>query len=144
MDKKDREKRDKDRKKRDSEKKSHRFLEDSKENFMFIFEDEEGILYTDLKNIPTESKTAVIFPIYVKHGNENLTPETIHYDGEWRTTLEDDNSWLDIINSKDTNINVIKYRGEEIVVYNDKFFHCEKDLLKYLEKYGAEVLPVSK
>ena len=50
MDKKDREKRDKDRKKRDSEKKSHRFLEDSKENFMFIFEDEEGILYTDLKN----------------------------------------------------------------------------------------------
>jgi len=134
----------KDRRKRDYEKKSYKFVDDSKENFMFVYEDDEGILYTDLKHVPLESKNVVIFPVYMKHGNENLIPEKIYYDEKWKTTLKDDNSWLNIINNKDNTININKYKGEEIIVYNDKFFHRQKDLLKYIEKYGAEVLPISK
>lgn len=119
--------------------------EEDVEQFMFVYEDDEGKLYTELTKLPpVNDKIAKIFPIFFTGGNENLTEEFIKYtEAKWLSESEEqENSWLNIINSTDEKVKVLLYEGEDIVVYNDKFFHCEKDLLDYLEFYGAEVLPV--
>jgi hypothetical protein len=62
-------------------------------------------------------------------------------------TPEEENketSWLNIIDSRDSNIEILSFDLEEVAVYNNRFFHCYDDLLDYLEAKGCEYLPISK
>ena len=114
------------------------------EKFMFVFEDEKGTLYSDLGKANTGGELK-IFPVYVSGHNENLTEEIVTYsDGKWRPSdVNKENSWLNIIHSRDPNVEVVPFNLDEVVVYNNRFFHCQDDLYDFLEDNGCEYLPVS-
>ena len=117
--------------------------DDGTERFMFVYEDSEGQIHTNMDSLPkVEDSTSKIFPVYVAGYNDNLSEEEIVYkDGQWSSSVE--NSWLDVINSQNNdNIEILTYEGEDIVVYNGKLFHCLRDLRAYLKGYGAEYLPI--
>jgi len=112
---------------------------DSVEKFMFLYEDGEGKLYKSLDKIENE---ATIFPVYFEGENDNLTPEVITYrENKWTPSEENkETSWLNIINSKET---ILDFDEKDVVVYNGKFFHCQDDLVYYLNEYGCEYLDVN-
>ena len=114
------------------------------EKFMFVFEDEKGTLYSDLGKVNTSGELK-IFPVYVSGHNENLTEEIVTYsDGKWRASDDNkENSWLNIIHSRDANVEVVPFNLDEVVVYNNRFFHCQDDLYDFLEDNGCEYLPVT-
>jgi len=120
---------------------------DTREKFMFIYEDEEGNLYTSIDKITlSEGKSIKIFPVYFVGSNENLTEEIVKYIDSKLTPLEEniETSWLSIINSNDENIFLQEFNLEDIVVYNGKFFHCSDDLIYYLNTFGCEYLSIFK
>ena len=126
---------------------SYRKISDEREKFMFVYEDEEGKIYNKLSSI--EKKTSLnsfkvnIFPVYMTKHNPNLIGETIEWvDNNWKSSLEDDESWLKIINSKDDKIKIKTYNRKDIIVYNDKLFRDIDDLIYYLKHFDAEYLPV--
>ncbi len=128
-------------KERSKERRSkHRSKERNVEiKYMFIYEDDEGKLYTDLSKI--EKTEVKIFPVYISGGDSNLTEEIItKKESEWTSEVE--NSWLNIIN--DSSIKKVPFDLEDVTVYNNQMFHCVDDLHDYLDLYGPDVLPVNK
>lgn len=120
-------------------------VKDDIEKFMFVYEDKDGKLFTNLKSISVnEGDTVKIFPVYVKYWNDNLNEEEITYKDKRYIPSEEnkDSSWLNIIN--DPKMIKVDFDKEDAVVYNGKFFHCEKDLIEYIQIYGGEYLPISK
>jgi hypothetical protein len=116
-------------------------IEDDLERFMFLFEDSEGKLYSDLNKI--EKGEVKIFPVYVSKGNTNFNEEIITYsDNNW--TTKEDNTWLSVINSEDPKIKVLPFDLEDVVVYNNQFYHCIDDFIDYVTSFGPDVLPVNK
>ena len=125
----------------------HEGLEEQEQGtlgFMFVYEDKDGNLFSSLDNLKKEGETIKIFPVYVTGGNENLTEEQVTYsDGNFIPSEENkETSWLKVISS--TDVSIISFDLEDIVVYNGKFFHCDKDLFEYMESNGLEYLSVSK
>ena len=115
---------------------------EDKEKFMFLYEDFDGNLHLDLKNI--ESDTCKIFPVYFTGWNENLTEESItKVDGKWTSEYED-RSWLTVIFSEDKNVSVEPFDMEDVAVYNGKFFHCQDDLIDYIKENGCDYLDISR
>lgn len=118
--------------------------DDGQLKFMFVYEDKSGNLFTDLNSIQKEDGDLIkIFPVYVSGHNDNLTEETLTYqNGELIPSEENkETSWLTVIQNPE--IEIIPFDIDQIVVYNNRLFHCEKDLLVYLEENGPEYLPVS-
>jgi hypothetical protein len=78
--------------------------------------------------------------------NENLNEEVLTFrDGKLRADDENrETSWLNILDSRDEKIQVLTFELEDVVVYNNRFFHCQDDLLDFLEANGCEYLPVKK
>jgi hypothetical protein len=111
--------------------------------FMFIFEDTEGKLYSDLDKIEKKEGGEIkIFPVYISGGNDNLNEETVTFtNGEYGSSEE--NSWLTVLNSKDKNMKVVKTELEDVVVYNSQFYHCMDDFIDYVELFGPDVLPLN-
>lgn len=155
---KDKHRGDKNRKHRHKEKKPHKPKKSSesielteprdyREQFMFVYEDSEGTLYANIKSIKANDGDLVnIFPVYFQWGNDNLEAETIKREGgKWTTTLEEnpDSSWLQVINGDSSKYNIHIFEGNEIVVYNGKFFFNDGALFLWIETLGAEVLPVT-
>lgn len=120
---------------------------DTREKFMFVYEDEEGNLYTSISKITlSEEKSIKIFPVYFVGSNENLTEEVVKYIHSKLTPSEEntETTWLSIINSNDENIFVQDFDLEDIVVYNGKFFHCSDDLIYYINTFGCDYLSIFK
>lgn len=123
--------------------------QDDNDYFVFVYEDKDAHIYTNLFEINSEDGEEInIFPVYFTGGNENLNGETIVWsvqESKYVTKLENpEESWLNIIRSTDEKTKVNIYDGQDIIVYNDKFFYSQQDLYDYLEAYGAEVLPIYK
>ncbi len=117
---------------------------DKREKFMFIYEDEEGKLYTTVDKIGLiENQSIKIFPVYFVGSNENLSEETVKY-VDSKLTSETENSWLEIINSTDENMVIFDFDLDDIVVYNGKFFYSDGALIEYLKNFDAEYLPIFK
>ena len=117
---------------------------DKREKFMFIYEDEEGKLYTTVDKIGLiEDQSIKIFPVYFVGSNENLSEETVKY-VDSKLTSETENSWLEIINSTDENMVIFDFDLDDIVVYNGKFFYSDGALIEYLKNFDAEYLPIFK
>lgn len=117
---------------------------DKREKFMFIYEDEEGKLYTTVDKIGLiEDQSIKIFPVYFVGSNENLSEETVKY-VDSKLTSETENSWLEIINSTDDNMVIFDFDLDDIVVYNGKFFYSDGALIEYLKNFDAEYLPIFK
>lgn len=117
---------------------------DKRKKFMFIYEDEEGKLYTAVDKIGLiEDQSIKIFPVYFVGSNENLSEETVKY-VDSKLTSETENSWLEIINSTDDNIVIFDFDLDDIVVYNGKFFYSDGALIEYLKNFDAEYLPIFK
>ena len=119
----------------------------STEKFIFVYEDEAGVLYNDLQKIPlSEGNTVKIFPVYLSGHNENLTEEVVTFrDGKLSPMDENkDSSWLNVINSRDENIEILTFDLDQVVVYNNRFFHCQDDLYDHLEANGCEYISVKK
>lgn len=114
-------------------------VNDGKERFMFLYEDSEGKIHKDLNKLENEGK---IFPVYFIGGNDNLNQEIITFRGDEWTSSEEENSWLNVINSNDENIIILPFDVEDVVVYNGRFFHCKDDLIEYIEREGCEYLDV--
>lgn len=106
---------------------------------MFLYEDSEGKLHRDLDSIEkVEGATAKIFPVYVHGSHDNFTEEEIVYREKW--TSETEGSWLEWMTNPE--FKLTPFEGEQVVIYNDKLFHCEGDLLEYLQEFGPEVMSV--
>ena len=107
---------------------------------MFLYEDNDGNLYRKLENISKkEGVEAKIFPVYVHGSHDNFTEEEIVFkNGKWTSTVE--NSWLECINKPE--YNHLTFDGDDVVVYNNKLFHCEGDMLEYIRDFGPEILKV--
>lgn len=120
-------------------------IDDGIERFMFLFEDKNGKIFSSLKSIePEENDEVKIFPVYVTGYNSNLNEEIITYKNKWVSSEENiGSSWLNVLGSVEPGILIVPFENEDIVVYNSRFFHCEKDLFEFLEENGAEYLQVS-
>jgi hypothetical protein len=121
--------------------------ENTSEKFMFVYEDGEGNLHSDLnKVVLVEGGSIKIFPVYFSGHNDNLYEEVVTYTNGVLTPNEEnrENSWLNVIRSSDPDIEILPFDLEDVVVYNNRLFHCKDDLLDYLEAKGCEYLPVSK
>ena len=121
------------------------FHENETLKFIFVFEDSEGNLFNNLdSNKKVENSKVVIFPCYLTGQNENLNEEEVTFtNGKFVPNEENkDNTWLSVITSDE--YEVMEFDLEEIVVYNNKFYHCVDDLIEYIQTNGAEYLPVSK
>jgi len=117
---------------------------DKREKFMFIYEDEEGKLYTTVDKIGLiEDQSIKIFPVYFVGSNENLSEETVKY-VDSKLTSETENSWLEIINSTDENMVIFDFDLDDIAVYNGKFFYSDGALIEYIKNFDAEYLPIFK
>ena len=135
--------------KKDRSRRTHRNKEgkrearvEDKEKFMFLYEDFEGDLHLDLKNV--ESDTCKIFPVYFTGWNQNLTEESItKVDGQWTSEYEE-RSWLTVIFSEDKNVSVEPFDMEDVAVYNGKFFHCQDDLIDHIKENGCDYLDITR
>lgn len=117
---------------------------DEREKFMFVYEDEEGKLYTKIDEMGlTEGQKVKIFPVYFKGGNENLAEETVTY-VDSKLTSEVENSWLEIIHSTDENLVIFEFDLTDIAVSNGKFFYTDGALIDYITEFDAEYLPIHK
>ena len=130
---------------RENKVENHTKQEDDKERFMFIYEDKDGKLYSDLNSVPKEGEIK-IFPVYVNGWNDNLIEEIVTFEnGRWSPSEENkDTTWLSVIDSRDPKILTVPFDLDDVVVYNGRFFHCEDDLLDYIQENGGEYLSVSK
>ena len=126
-------------------------IDDGIDRFLFIFEDNNDKLYDSLEKIEKiEGIKARIFPVFFTGCNDNLTEETVTFiDGNWTPDEENkETSWLNIIKNNgqkinDRQIEIITFEPNEIVIYNNNFFHCIDDILDYLQLYGPDVMPVN-
>ena len=110
---------------------------DTRTVLMFLYEDADGKLHKVLEDVP--QTTAKIFPVYVHGSHDNFTEEEIVYrDGQWTSEME--GSWLEFMNNPEYNL--LPFEEDKVTVYNNKLFHCEGDLLEYLQEFGTEVLEV--
>ena len=108
--------------------------------FMFVYEDKNGELFSNIDRINKEDGDIIkIFPVYVHGYNDNLTEEEVTYKDGILVASNQEESWLTIIDEYE----ILPFDISDIVVYNGTFFHCEKDLIEYLSQYGAEYLPVN-
>lgn len=126
---------------------NNQIVENLNEKFMFVYEDGEGILHSDLnKVVLVEGGSIKIFPVYFSGHNDNLYEEVVTYTNGVLTPSEEnrENSWLNVIRSSDPDIEILQFDLEDVVVYNNRLFHCKDDLLDYLEAKGYEYLPISK
>jgi len=116
------------------------------ETFMFLYKDSEGKLYTSMDKItPVDGTKITIYPVVFTGCNPNVFREDVTYNSKERkyvATLPDQ-SWLQVIYSKDQNMVILPFEGENIVIYNNIFFHCVDDLIDYLKYNGPEYLPVN-
>ena len=118
-------------------------IDTTPEKFIFVYEDKNGEIFSTLDKIDKSDGDVIkIFPVYITNGNENLTEEEITVrNGKYVPSEENkDSSWLSIIGTSDTSI----FDLSDIVVYNGRFFHCEKDLIEYIHTNGAEYLSINK
>ena len=112
--------------------------------FSFIFED-AGTLYISLDDIErVDGKTILIHPVWFT-GYENTTfSEELTWSDEqhlWSGS-DPEHSWIDVLNDDSVEIHV--HDLEDIINYEDMFFHCVGDLADYLahEKGGYQTLSV--
>ena len=112
-------------------------------SFMFVYEDKDGKLFTNLEKIKkSEGDKINIFPVYFSNGHDNLISEEVTWDGEKLVPNEEnvESSWITVI--QDSNNEIFEFNLEDVVVYNNNLYHCEEDLMHYLENYGPDVLKV--
>ena len=115
------------------------------EKFIFVFEDDEGVLQKDISKISlTEGSTVKIFPVYLSGHNTNLTEEIVTFTNGKLTPVEEnrETTWLNVIQSRDPGIEILIFDLSQIVIYNNRFFHCQDDLLDYLDVHGCEYISV--
>ena len=117
------------------------------EKFIFVYEDEAGVIYNDIGKMTLgEGNTVKIFPVYLSGHNENLTEEVVTFRDGKLTPMEEnrDSTWLSVISSRDSNIEILPFDLDSVVVYNNRFFHCQDDLYDHLEANGCEYISVKK
>ena len=115
------------------------------EKFIFIFEDDEGVLYTDISKINlNEGDTVKIFPVYLSGHNSNLTEEVVTFtDGRLVPVEENkETTWLNIIQSRDPAIEILLFELDRVVLYNNRFFHCQDDLAEYILNNGCDYISI--
>ena len=117
------------------------------EKFIFVYEDEAGGIYNDLGKMTLgEGNTVKIFPVYLSGHNENLTEEVVTFRDGKLTPMDEnrESTWLNVIGSRDPNIDILPFDLDQVVVYNNRFFHCQDDLFDHLEANGCEYISVKK
>ena len=117
------------------------------EKFIFVYEDEAGVIYNDIGKMSlVEGNTVKIFPVYLSGHNENLTEEVVTFRDGKLTPMEEnrDSTWLNVISSRDVNVEILPFDLDQVVVYNNRFFHCQDDLYDHLEANGCEYISVKK
>ncbi len=120
-------------------------IEPQTEKFIFVFEDDNGVLHADISKIAlTEGNTLKIFPVYLSGHNTNLTEEVVTFT-EGKLTPSEENketTWLNVIQSREVGVEILLFDLTQVVIYNNRFFHCQDDLLDYIETNGCEFIPV--
>ena len=123
----------------------HTEYNDGKFRCCFLYENMEGVIYNDLKKLTLkEGDTVKIFPVYLAGTNDNLNEEEVLFKNGKLTPSEEnkESTWLTVINSTEPDILVIAFDLSDVVVYNNKFFHCIDDLYYWLQQEDAEYLAV--
>jgi len=119
--------------------------ENTKQKFMFVFEDTDGMLYSSLSSIiKDEGKKVKIFPVYIAGHTENTSEEEIEYkDGKYVPHEDNqESSWLQILEKVPEDGELVTCDLDDIVVFNNLFYYTLDDFYHYLENSGADYLPV--
>ncbi len=119
----------------------------TKQKFMFLYEDGER-LYRNLNSVEkTENKEIIIHPVYIAGHTENINSEVVVYqNGKWKHLEENENSsWLDIIYRKHSanEYEILSYDFPEILTLDGIYYHCIDDLTEYFQRYGAHTSEIS-
>ncbi len=111
--------------------------------FMFVYE-HDNKLYKSLSDIKVPNNTKIyIHPVYYAGYDNNMNSEIVKYSDEVKKfqTKNKDGSWLDIIyKSPDM---IIDVNVDEVIYYDDRYYHCDDDLLDYLTNGNYYVISLS-
>ena len=127
---------------KEEEIKEEEIEEIEEDDFIFIYEYEKKF-YSKLEDIkPSNGQSVFVHPVFYEGYDNNMNSEEIIYSEDKKKfkSNEEDGSWLDIIYSHPNSIDIMDM--EKAVVYDDKFFHCDGDLLYYLVEGEPETVDI--
>jgi len=107
------------------------------EGFLFIYE-ANGKYYRKLDDVDkTDGRSVVIHPVYYEGYNNNIASEEVTYNAEEDkyVSTSEEGSWLDVIYNYPDSVYFMDEK--EVVLYDEKPFHCDGCLVDYL--IGDEV-----
>jgi hypothetical protein len=97
--------------------------------FIFIYE-ANGVFFSKLDDIDkTEGRLVVIHPVFYAGYDNNMESEEVVYDEDQKKYISgsDEGSWLDVIYGFPGSVHVMDL--DTIILYDEKYFHCDGCLL---------------